>query len=69
MREEYAQSTAIRRNVSARLHPANLSPNGRYASVSGLTLDVIRPAAIDPDVKLPVAVVSTLGPRSFLLIS
>lgn len=39
--------------------------------VSGLTLDVIKPAVIDPDVKLPVAVVSAsdsrLSPFSNLL--
>jgi len=36
--------------------------------VSGLTLDVIKPAVIDPDTKLPVAVVSTSWVTTFFLI-
>ena len=43
-----------------------LSPDfvldGGCAPVSGLTLDIIKPAVIDPDIKLPVAVVSAYKP-------
>ena len=42
--------------------PPNPVFDGRCAPVSGLTLDVIKPAVIDPDVKLPVAVVGASRP-------
>ena len=51
--------------VSARSPFLNLAPDVQCILVSGLTLDIIKPAIIRPDTKLPVAVVSTSGSRLF----
>ena len=63
MQGEYTQSTTIRRIVSARQPSLDHVLDGQCLPVSGLTLDVIRPAVVDPDIKLPVAVVSTSEPK------
>lgn len=42
--------------------PPGFVPDEGCALASGLTLDIIKPAVIGPNVKLPVAVVSACGP-------
>ena len=62
------QSMAIRKIVGRARPPSpDFVLDGECLLVSGLTLAIFKPTIVDPDTKLPVAVVSAFGRNVFLI--